>query len=70
MHAMYHETKTVKRIGMTILKQKETVGDIHYSCINQTGVEGKTLKSINAAVGLQPQYIEYAKRGKYVYITT
>jgi hypothetical protein len=66
MHAIYHD-KDSKTHWNDYLRRKETVyKDIHIHVLIKT-VEGQDVESIATAIGLQPQYIEYAKRGKYAY---
>ena len=66
MHAIYHD-KDSKIIWNDYTKLKETVyKDIHIHVLLKT-VDGQDVETIATAVGVQPQYIEYAKRGKYAY---
>lgn len=66
MHAIYHD-KDSTTIWNDYTKLKETVyKDIHIHVLFKT-VDGQDVEAIASAVGVQPQYIEYAKRGKYAY---
>lgn len=66
MHAIYHD-KDSTTIWNDYTKLKETVyKDIHIHVLFKT-VDGQDVETIASAVGVQPQYIEYAKRGKYAY---
>lgn len=66
MHAIYHD-KDSTTIWNDYTKLKETVyKDIHIHVLFKT-VDGQDVETISSAVGVQPQYIEYAKRGKYAY---
>ncbi len=65
MLAIYHD-KTSKTHWNDYLIKETVYKDIHIHVLIKT-VEGQDVESIATAVGLQPQYIEYAKRGKYVY---
>jgi len=66
MHAIYHD-KDSKTIWNDYTKLKETIyKDIHIHVLLKT-VDGQDVETIASAVGVQPQYIEYAKRGKYAY---
>lgn len=66
MHAIYHD-KDSTTIWNDYTKLKETVyKDIHIHMLFKT-VDGQDVETIASAVGVQPQYIEYAKRGKYAY---
>ena len=66
MHAIYHD-KDSKTIWNDYTKLKETIyKDIHIHVLLKT-VDGQDVETIASAVGVQSQYIEYAKRGKYAY---
>ena len=66
MHAIYHD-KDSKTIWNDYTKLKETIyKDIHIHVLLKT-VDGQDVETIASAVGVQTQYIEYAKRGKYAY---
>ena len=66
MHAIYHD-KDSTTIWNDYTKLKETIyKDIHIHVLFKT-VEGQDVETIASAVGVQPQYVEYAKRGKYAY---
>lgn len=66
MHAIYHDQDS-KTIWNDYTKLKETIyKDIHIHVLFKT-VDGQDVETIASAVGVQPQYVEYAKRGKYAY---
>lgn len=66
MHAIYHD-KDSKTIWNDYTKLKETIyKDVHIHVLLKT-VDGQDVETIASAVGVQTQYIEYAKRGKYAY---
>ncbi len=65
MHAIYHD-KDSKTHWNDYLRRK-VYKDIHIHVLIKTVEATRRWKSIATAIGLQPQYIEYAKRGKYAY---
>ncbi len=67
MHAIYHDKDS--KTHWNDYPGKETVyKDIHIHVLIKT-VEGQDVESIATAIGLQPQYIEYAKQGNTPTIT-
>ncbi len=66
MHAIYHDKDSKTHWNDYLRRKKLFIKDIHIHVLSV--VEGQDVESIaTALIGLQPQYIEYAKKQKYAY---